>query len=211
MDNPLTRLPGEPDLERRPRVDAVALLGWDDNKPAHQQLRAESLWLPHGLGRLTDDTSSLFDQEARRIAWSLYRDAPVPAALTGTIEGIWASLAPPEGDLLSSDERALVNFFAIGSNFHLRRQREHLDHWHVATRLINGDSLQGLKLPKKYRRTLQRATKRSAGIARSTHGTVRRSCPGGRDTDSACTTFEDQGGYRARLAVQGLPTLDSQR
>lgn len=132
---------------------------WDGmtTSPLTNSFVPNLVWLPHGLGRLTDDTSSLFDQEARRIAWSLYRDAPVPAALTETIERIWASLAPPEGDLLSSVERELVNFFAIGSNFHLRRQREHLDHWHVATRLINGDSLQGLKLPKKYRRTLQRA------------------------------------------------------
>jgi hypothetical protein len=133
---------------------------WDGmtTSPLTNSFVPNLVWLPHGLGRLTDDTSSLFDQEARRIAWSLYRDAPVPAALTGIIEGIWASLAPPEGELLSSDERELVNFFAIGSNFHLRRQREHLDHGHVATRLINGDSLQGLKLPKKYRRTLQRAS-----------------------------------------------------
>lgn len=131
------------------------------------------VWLPEAIGRLTDpDTkgakSTLFQEEIKAIAWSLYRDAPVVAPLEETVENIWRSIPEPRSTALEADEAALVNWFNPSQKFHQALAKRHDQVWKATHALLADGNLHGIELtPKTYRSTLPRVGPNAWGALRS--------------------------------------------
>lgn len=121
---------------------------------------ANLVWLPEPIGQLTDvkpndPTLTIFQEEAKRIAWSLYRHLPVPAALENVVEDLWASLGKPPPDGLTREDLELVNYFHVTPSFLASRQKAHLAAFEAVTAAIERRPVNDVDLtPAKYRDSL---------------------------------------------------------
>jgi hypothetical protein len=120
------------------------------------------VWLPEAVGRLTDPDatgakSTLFQEEIKAIAWSLYRHAPVVEPLRETVERIWRTIPEPQATGLEPDEVDLVNWFKPTASFLAQRTKQHDQIWKAVNALQTDGNLHGIDLiPKTYRTTLPR-------------------------------------------------------
>ena len=131
------------------------------------------VWLPEAIGRLTDPDvqgakSTLFQEEIKAIAWSLYRHAPVIDPLQDTVEGIWQTIPEPRTTTLEADEAALVNWFKPTQSFLAQRAKQHDQVWKAVNALLTDRNLHGIDLtPKTYRTTLPQMNTRAWESLRS--------------------------------------------
>ena len=121
---------------------------------------ANLVWLPEPIGRLTDvkpgdPTPTIFQEEAKRIAWSLYRHLSVPAALEEVVGDLWASLGEPPEYGLSRADLDLVNYFHVTPAFLASRQKAHLASFEAACAAIDRRPVNDIDFtPAKYRDSL---------------------------------------------------------
>lgn len=76
------------------------------------------VWLPHAMGRLTDDERLVFADELRAISWARYRHVDVDPALRDVVEEAWSLLDPPTADDLQRAELTRANEFVVPAKFY---------------------------------------------------------------------------------------------
>lgn len=76
------------------------------------------VWLPHALGRLTDDERLVFADELRSIAWARYRHVEVDPAFREVVREAWSLLEPPLSREVGRDELTRVNEFKVPAKFY---------------------------------------------------------------------------------------------
>lgn len=77
------------------------------------------VWLPHAMGRLTDDERLVFADELRAIAWARYRHIDVDPLLRDVVEEAWSLLDRPITADVERGELTRANEFVVPAKFYL--------------------------------------------------------------------------------------------
>ncbi len=126
------------------------------------------VWLPHALGRMTDDEELVFAEELRAIAWARYRYIPVAPAFQALVNEAWSRLEPPGSEALQRHDLDRVNEFALPASFYLKRRARFAEVWSTTEALVGGRPHEGFAKQSKYIATLA-AAPRAAHLHLHTH------------------------------------------
>ncbi|MCM3554860.1 hypothetical protein M3697_07040 [Janibacter melonis] len=116
------------------------------------------VWLPHAIGRLTDDQRLIFGEEIRAIAWARYRHAPVAPVLQDVVENAWSLLDVPLASPVNERDLVMVNEFVPSAMFYRPHVRGVLRIWALLNALESNEDVSAVDVaPAVYKQSLASA------------------------------------------------------
>lgn len=113
------------------------------------------VWLPHAMGRLTDDERLVFAAELRAIAWARYRHVEVDRAFRDVVEEAWSLLDPPQADDVHMGHLGRANEFKVPAKFYQSKVEKVRSISAYLDKLQSGHDVSGVDLaPAVYKESL---------------------------------------------------------
>ncbi|WEV78813.1 hypothetical protein O9K63_03180 [Janibacter cremeus] len=117
------------------------------------------VWLPHAMGRLTDDERLVFAAELRAIAWARYRHVEVDPAFRDVVEQAWSLLDPPLADDVHDGQLGRANEFVVPAKFYQSKVERVRTISSYLEKLQSGHDVSGVNLaPAVYKQSLASVT-----------------------------------------------------